>query len=246
MKKKIIIVVSFFIVFLVYMGSKYVYYYVQEDAYYSSSFTGYDSEKDYVMLYPVNRKLNRDCMFTHIDTSLLHIKFKLPFNSAKDSIHLISKDNALVGGTIEGNKQNKGILFHLTSKSDMVIENLKDEVAKINKGIRIENNYELYNKIYSHVPKMNLLLDNYDDIKYNLRLTKLKAITLPNGGDKNIFRIYNANYKGFQFCSPDNSCKTVTITIFKEEEEWIFVFKSFTQDEIDFVLSSMEWKDHTR
>ena len=156
----------------------------------------------------------------------------MPFDIEVDSINLIRDKYSLIGGAINKEKQ---ILFKFNN--DSISQNLKKSIKNVS-SIIIEDNFSLYNLIYSYTPNINIFKDSYKQIKYDLTLTKLKAITLPNGGDKSIYKYSNKHYKWFQFCSP-RDCKNVAVQFFDKKKDYIFIFTNFTQEEINFVLNSI-------
>lgn len=239
MKKVIIILSVLFLLFMVYLVSKYLWFNYNEDLYYSSNVTDYESVVDHITKVPELREIKPTYRGSYIDTSLLDIKLKLPFNRETDSIDLKLLDNkALVGGIVnEDLSKSKSILF-LINKDD-VASKVKQEILGIDRTIDTLDTYNVYDKIFSHKPKMNILKDSYAKIKYELRLSHLKSVVMVNGGDKKLYKYTENAFNAFQFCEP-NICKAVSVSLFIDNQDLLMTFKNFTQDEIDFVLSSLE------
>lgn len=241
MKKAIIILSVLLFLFFGYISSKYLWFSYNEDVYYSSNATDYESIIEYIKTVPELREIELNYKGSYIDTSLLDIKLKLPFNSEIDSIDLKLMDNkALVGGIInEDLSKSKSILF-LINRDD-VASKVKQELFGIDKTIDTLNIYNVYDKIFSHKPEMNILKDSYAKIKYELRLSHLKSVVMVNGGNKKLYKYTENVFNAFQFCEP-NICKAVSVSLFIDNQDLLMTFKNFTQEEIDFVLSSLEKK----
>lgn len=233
MKKKVFFLGILMFLLVGYLASKYIYFYIQEDAIFSPSNTEYNTEEQYIYAIPVRKVANNGYQGSFIDTTFLDLKLRLPFDRKIDSINLIRDKYSFIGRAINREKQ---VLFHFNN--DSINQNLKKSIKNVS-SLVIENNFNLYNLIYSYVPDINIFMDSYEEIKYNLTLTKIKAITLPNGGDKSIYKYNNKHYKWFQFCSPKD-CKNVAVQFFDKKKDYIFIFTNFTQEEIDFVLNSIK------
>ncbi len=234
MMKKIIIVLSVIIFLIaVLVSSKYIYFYYLEDIYYSTSYTKYDGVKEYVILSPEDKNINERIDIKYVDTIAGIVKFKYPYINEKPKIKIKKKDFLIY----EKIDKSRKIVF--VKKEDNLNYEIKRNIREIDSEVDTTNIFQVYNKIYSHIPKLNILMDSYENIKYDLRLTKLKSVLLPNGSDKNIYKFDLGTLKGFQFCNPDN-CSDTVVSLFDDKKEYTLVFSNFTQNEIDFILSSIK------
>lgn len=131
-------------------------------------------------------------------------------------------------------------MFRLEGK-DKVTKNIKKELIEIDKKIDTLNSFEVYRYLYNYLPDKSIIKNSYSNIKKDIRLSSLKAISSVSGSEKMLYELQYNNYKGFQFCIPEE-CGNIFIRLFDEKNnELVLIVKNFTQNEIDFVLSSLEW-----
>lgn len=240
MKKSIIAIASLVFILLLFIMSKYIYYYVQEDRYFSSNYTDYESVVDYIKEIPKLRAIKSKPIAEGINEELGSMKLIIPFNPSIDSIEVKKNDSLLIVGVLNKPLGKTKSLMVIINDNDLSQE-IKREVKNINSSIDTTNLFNVYNYIYSHVPEQNLLLDGYGKINLNLRLSHLKSIVTPNGGDKAIYEYSNDKLRAFQFCTPE-LCRTNFVSLYVRNKDILMTFKNFSQEEIDFVLSSLEWK----
>lgn len=231
-----IIIISSILVFLIlgYIVSKFAYFSFQEDVYYSVDSTSYVGIVDYIKEVPKEREIHKKTykgMF--LDTTLLRFNLKIPFDN--DSVDLKIKDvNTIVGDVIN---KDKGFVFFIDNRK--IKYQVNKEAKNILKSLDTSSLYTAYDWIYSYQPQMNILTDSYATIKYNLRMSHLKSVIMPSGGDQLILKLGNQYFKGFQFGEPKKN-KVIMLTLFFENEEVFITFNNFTQEEIDFILSSLK------
>ena len=240
-KKNILIFCVLFLLILSFFISKVIWFNINEDAYFTMGRT-YDGEVKYLMYNTEKRDINNvQSLFDNYSTeSYSKIRLKIPYNPNLDSI-TSKKIKGAVLSEIVSNEISKSFIINL--ENDELSKELKKELFDIDNKIDTTDIFGLYKIIYDYYPDKNLIINGYESIKKDIRLSSLKAINYVSGSEKKIYEFTNKTFKGFQFCIP-NECKRISVKLFdRKNNEWTLLFKNFTQNEIDFILSSMELVD---
>ncbi len=240
MKKKYIIIFCVLLLLSTsFLVSKFIWFNINEDAYFTQGRT-YDGEIEYIKYQSEIRKINEDQNYNnYITENYLKLSLMLPYNSKSDSILSRKVKGALLSEVVSS-ETPKSLILNLDTNE--LSQQIKKELIDIDHSIDTTNTFTSYKTIYNYIPRKDLIMDSYESIKKDIRLSSLKALNHISGAEKKIYEFENKIFRGFQFCVP-NKCKYVSVRLFDiKNNEWTLLFKNFTQDEIDFVLNSIKLK----
>jgi hypothetical protein len=105
--------------------------------------------------------------------------------------------------------------------------------------------FEKYNRMLYMTPdKITLLKDSKDQYMEKIKLLLVKSSEEFFVGSGNIYKFETSNIKGFEFVNPElmKQSKHIKVEIFdKNDHQYELQFGGFSQEEIDYVLSSIRF-----
>ena len=223
---------------VVYFSLKLILITFYENTYFTDGRV-YDPNSIYSNISVTEKKFS-DKSYENFQLFILNdISLKIPKAIVNDSIEMkIMKTDTSAIFNYYAYKVNvnktKSLILNI-NKPD-VSNNLKLELDKLGKGNK--DSFKNYETIFKHKPKGNLLLQSFKEIKSNLKLNSLKYLLYTTQSEKGIYRHEGTRAKFFQFCDTFQ-CENVIVNFFVKEKELTLIFSGFTQEELDFTLSSI-------
>ena len=98
--------------------------------------------------------------------------------------------------------------------------------------------------LYMTPDKISLLKDSKDQYMEKIKLLLVKSSEEFFVGSGNIYKFETSNIKGFEFVNPElmKQSKHIKVEIFdKNDHQYELQFGGFSQEEIDYVLSSIRF-----
>ncbi len=131
---------------------------------------------------------------------------------------------------------------------DYLIGHVNQKDREKIKNILVEdiyrNNYKLAKFILYLDPNRLQLFSSQDEVRDQIMYTPLKALLIQGRGEK-IYELKNLSFRGFQIGNPKKSNNSIVqLLIFGENNRqynFLVSGKNISQEEIDFMLQSMQF-----